>query len=303
MVNLMKQLIKTILIVLIISAAGYFIYSSVVIINEGNIGIAEDTGDKVVVQILQPGVNVIWRSIIPGRVDVLRLPVKGSSFFDVTIDIPPLGSLDSKYYSINVPIDFNYRLQPDSLSFDPGELKEGKQFIKNTVEKVTTGEINKEFSRYLSPSYNRIMLLRQQENLVASAFKNIKKKCDSLGIEITELNVSGNISFPDNATYYEGVRYYNELRQMERNNRKELILLKNDLKKKELSRDKYIDKLKRISTIVKDNPDLLKFIYIDKLGGNVKVILSSEKTGVPFGLSLEEIKDEKKTTGDIDNLR
>ncbi|MFW5751931.1 MAG: SPFH domain-containing protein [bacterium] len=299
----MKQLIKTILIVLIISAAGYFIYSSVVIINEGNIGIAEDTGDKVVVQILQPGVNVIWRSIIPGRVDVLRLPVKGSSFFDVTIDIPPLGSLDSKYYSINVPIDFNYRLQPDSLSFDPGELKEGKQFIKNTVEKVTTGEINKEFSRYLSPSYNRIMLLRQQENLVASAFKNIKKKCDSLGIEITELNVSGNISFPDNATYYEGVRYYNELRQMERNNRKELILLKNDLKKKELSRDKYIDKLKRISTIVKDNPDLLKFIYIDKLGGNVKVILSSEKTGVPFGLSLEEIKDEKKTTGDIDNLR
>lgn len=303
MVNLMKQLIKTILIVLIISAAGYFIYSSVVIINEGNIGIAEDTGDKVVVQILQPGVNVIWRSIIPGRVDVLRLPVKGSSFFDVTIDIPPLGSLDSKYYSINVPIDFNYRLQPDSLSFDPGELKEGKQFIKNTVEKVTTGEINKEFSRYLSPSYNRIMLLRQQENLIASAFKNIKKKCDSLGIEITELNVSGNISFPDNATYYEGVRYYNELRQMERNNRKELILLKNDLKKKELSRDKYIDKLKRISTIVKDNPDLLKFIYIDKLGGNVKVILSSEKTGVPFGLSLEEIKDEKKTTGDIDNLR
>jgi len=299
----MKQLLKILFFVLIISAAGYFIYSSVVIINEGNIGIAEDTDDRVVIQVLKPGVNIIWRSIIPCRVDVLRLPVKGSSFFDVTIDIPPLGSLDSRYYSINVPVDFNYRLQPDSLSFDPGELKKGKQFIKHTVEKITAGEINKEFSRYLSPSYNRVILLRQQNDLIKSAFANIKEKCDSLGILITELNVSGNISFPDNAAYYEGLRYYNELRQMERNNSKELIQLKNDLKKKDLSRDKYIDKLERISTLVKGNPDLLKFIYIDKLGGNVKVILSSEKTGVPFGLSLEEIKDEQKTTGDIDNLR
>lgn len=303
MVSLMKQLVKTILIVLIISAAGYFIYSSVVIINEGNIGIAEDTGDKVVIQVLKPGVNVIWRSIIPGRVDVLRLPVKGSSFFDVTIDIPPLGLLDSKYYSINVPIDFNYRLQPERLSFDPGELKDGKQFIVRTVEKVAAGEINKEFSRYLSPSYQRLQLLRQQDDLVVSAFTNIKNKCDALGIMITELNISGNISFPDNTAYYEGVRYYNELRQMERNNRKELLQLKSDLKKKDLSRDKYIDRLKRISKLVKDNPDLLKYIYIDKLGGNVKVILSSEKTGVPFGLSLEDIKDEQKASGDIDNLR
>jgi len=301
--NLMKKLIKTIILVLLIIAAGYFVYSSVVIINEGNIGIAEDTGDQVVTQVLKPGINIVLGSLIPGRVEVVKLPVKGSSFFNVTVDIPPLSSLESKYYSISVPIDVNYRLQPDSLSFDPGELRDGKGYIKNTVEKLAAGEINKEFSEYLSPSYNRGVLLRRQQDLVESAFKNIRKKCDSLGIAVTDINLSGNITFPETAAYYEGIRYYNELKQMERNNRKELLKLKNDLAKKDLSGDKYIEKLKRVSTLVKDNPDLLKYIYIDKLGGNVKVILSSEKTGVPFGLSLENIKDEQTTTGDIDNLR
>ena len=299
----MKKLIKTILIIILVVAAGYFTYSCVVFINDGTIGIAEDTSDNVVLQVVEPGMNIIWQSIIPGRVKVYRVPIKDSSFADISVDIPPLGNLESRYYEIKIPLVFQYSLSPGNISFDPGELKDGKKYINNTIKRIAAAEIDKEFSRYLTPAYNRGMLVLRSDELIESAFERIIKRSSSLGIELSDLSLSGNVSFPERSVYYEGVRYYNELRQLEKDNKKEMIRLQNELKKQSLTRGKYLEKLKEISALVKGNPELLKYIYIDKLGDNVKVILSSERGGVPFGLPLDEMKDDGATTGDIDNLR
>ena len=63
------------------------------------------------------------------------------------------------------------------------------------------------------------------------------------------------------------------------------------------------EKLLRISSILKNNPEILKFIYIDKMGDDIKVIISSDKTGLPamFNDSAEGTKPAAK--GDVDNLR
>ncbi len=299
----MKKLIKVIFIIILFGAAGYFAYNCVYYINDSTIGIVEDTRDDVVLQMAEPGVNIIWKSIIPGRIKVHRVPIKDSSFADILVDIPPLGNLESSYYQIKVPIGFRYRLIPENISFDPAELKKGKKYINHTIKRLAAAEIDKEFSRYLAPVYNRGVLVQRYDELVETAIERIMKKSSSLGIELAEMGLSGNISFPERSIYYEGVRYYNDLRQLEKDNMKEMIRLQNNLKRQSLSRDKYVEKLKEISSLVKGNPELLKYIYIDKLGDNVKVILSSERGGVPFGLSLDEMEDDGKITGDIDNLR
>jgi hypothetical protein len=46
-----------------------------------------------------------------------------------------------------------------------------------------------------------------------------------------------------------------------------------------------------MSGIIRQNPDILKYIYIDKLGGNVKVIISPDKTGIT--LDVDKASAEK----------
>jgi len=63
-----------------------------------------------------------------------------------------------------------------------------------------------------------------------------------------------------------------------------------------------------ISNLIKSNPDILKYIYIDRLAGNVKLILSSDKSGMPFGMSLNEDldktgKSKNAAKEEINNLR
>jgi hypothetical protein len=108
--------------------------------------------------------------------------------------------------------------------------------------------------------------------------------------------------FPDNKLVAEAIQKTKEIRDINFNIKKQEILLKREALKERGDFEFYYEKLLKISSLIKDNPNILKYIYIDKLGGNIKVIISSDKTGLPsmFG-DLSESNSSVK--GDIDNLR
>jgi hypothetical protein len=93
------------------------------------------------------------------------------------------------------------------------------------------------------------------------------------------------------------------MRDLDFSNRKQEILLSKKLIKERYENELYYEKLLKVSSMIKDNPEILKFIYIDKLGDDIKVIISSDKIGLPamFSDTINNAKPGVK--GDVDNLR
>ena len=108
---------------------------------------------------------------------------------------------------------------------------------------------------------------------------------------------------PDAEMYREGLLLASDLRKIENDNKKELIVLENILRKEDQKHKKYLENLWEIAKLVKNNPDLLKYLYIKGFSDKVKVILAPEKSGMPFGLDLEVRDGAASKKGEIDNLR
>ena len=79
--------------------------------------------------------------------------------------------------------------------------------------------------------------------------------------------------------------------------------LRNSLEKDKIASEAYYEKLSRIGNMIKDNPEILKYIYIDKLAGNIKVIISSEKNAMPVIFGQDQDVKDSDLKKEIDNLR
>jgi len=115
------------------------------------------------------------------------------------------------------------------------------------------------------------------------------------------VGVIGSVSIPGPEIYQEGVTLAAELRQIENTRQKDLLILENKLQKEDFRNKKYLENLKEIAKLVKNNPDLLKYLYIKGFAKNVRAIITPDRTGLPFGLDFGE--KEPRTAGDVDNLR
>jgi len=93
------------------------------------------------------------------------------------------------------------------------------------------------------------------------------------------------------------------MRDLDFSNKKQEILLSKKLIKDKHENELYFEKLLRVSSILKDNPEILKFIYIDKMGDDIKVIISSDKTGLPAMFNESSDGTKPGVKGDVDNLR
>ena len=99
------------------------------------------------------------------------------------------------------------------------------------------------------------------------------------------------------------LRINKEMRDLDFLNRKQEILLTKKLIKERYENELYFEKLLKVSSLLKDNPEILKFIYIDKMGDDIKVIISSDKTGMPSMFSEDSNGTKPDVKGDVDNLR
>lgn len=289
-------------ILLLLAAAAYLCCTCVFRIGPAEFALVHDrdSGERLV---LGPGFGFVWQGVVPRRLEVARYTLRTSEFIEARVAIPPLGGLESDYYSIKVPVNAVYEIVPES--FRPGSAKAdrggrpGSAFVREFVEQAFAAGLG----TYLAQGYDRNGVMRDGGRIAAEAAGLVKSRAARVGISVIGLELSGPIVLPEQKTYLEGLAFLADLREIERNNKKELLLLQSQLEREKRRKKEYLEKLSDVSKLVKSNPDLLKYIYIDRLGDDVKVILAPEKSGMPFELSFDDEKTVGKRKGEIDNLR
>ncbi len=250
-----------------------------------------------------PGYAFVAHALIPGRVSMTRFPRRVSQLVEIRLPIPPLDELKSEYYSIRMPLNLAIEVDPERLLIEPARLIKEKNALIVLCRKAVEGFFQKEFSPYMAPNFNREGLVAAREAVFRTVQEKLTAYAGRIGIRVTAMEISGAVTVPELKAYYEGLQYLDELRVLEKNNKKELIALNAGLEREKLARKELVEKLSEIARLIKSNPDLLKYIYIDRLGDNVKVIIAPEKSGMPLGLGLEQPPEKEPRKGEVDNLR
>lgn len=297
----MKDLIKLLLKISVFALIIYSLIFSFFRLDENEYGLVKDINNNQIVTGFKNRYNFVWQGGLPWKYKVEKIELKNSSIFDVVIQIPSLSSLTDDIYYIRIPLNITYRIKKDNLP-DISFLSDRK-VMDQYVSTVAAGICSTMLIDYIEPKYDRNRLLQEQKRLNDDIAAEISKKLASLGVVPEKLEFLLPGYYPDTRLYDEALVRNKEMRDLDFSNKKQEILMKKQLLKEKSEFELYLEKLTKVSSLIKDNPQILKYIYIDKMGDNIKVIISSDKTGIPavFGESTDNNNSGVK--GDIDNLR
>lgn len=296
-------MMKKLLLIIVLAAIAYTGVTSVVIVPEKSVVVVclKKTGE--VLQVCGPGVNFVLKGVCFWKNSAAAFPLRNSRQLEAAIPVYPLHGLDSLHYSVIVPLSVSYEIDLARVNITKDSIFNQDSVFLNTVQLMIKSSFERSFEPYMRNRYMRNDLERDFNTIFSTVFDSVKKQCNEMGIVLTNFRLSGMPVFPDEQTYAMGIQYLAELRTIEKETKKELIILQGKLKKEEIQNRQLMQKLRTISALVKDNPDLLRFLYIDKMSGNVKVIISPDKSGIPFGLGFDSVRSRKSPRGEIDNLR
>ena len=224
-----------------------------------------------------------------------------TAIINANIAIPSLAALKDDIYSVKIPFSISYRV--DRMNPPDKSVFGGRDSINTYIQKFIESICSSVLIDYLEPEYKRKEILKKEAELNDIIIPAVMEKLKSAGIICEKLEIMSKGYFPDEALYREGIVRCRELRDLDFLNIKQQISVENGLVKERSQYELYYEKLLKVSGLIKDNPDILKYIYIDKMGDDIKVIISSDKTGIPvmFGNPISENKSDLK--GDIDNFR
>ncbi len=296
-------LIKTIAAVFVAGIV-YAIFFSVEKIDAGKLCVVQDLRSKTVVRVARPIVGsyaFVWQGALPWWFSISELPAQRSAGMKVKISFPDLSFLKDDYYHLWVPLRVVYRMDGEGFT-EAARLGDGGRSLDDLVNTLIQGELQQEINPMLAPAYQREALAAQIAPMVEKAAKKLEGDFKTLGMTLVGAKISGTPVLPDKAVYNEGVLHAADLRRLNRSREMDLIGVRGSLERDKLKNEQFYANLLRMSTIISANPDILKYIYIDKLGANVNVILSSDSSGVPRMLEKTD-KPVKGKSKEIDNLR
>jgi len=293
-----KLFIKILLLLLVIYGLFFSLYRAA----DGEIILLKDLSNNKNIHIFSSPVNFIWRGVMPWRYTASKMSVDNFTMINISIKMPSLSALDDDIYLIKLSADIEYQIDKTNLP-NILYLLNSKDNIEDYIAKKAAAVSLTVLTAYIEPVYNKNRIL-SDEKIIADTIKDeLIKKTKGSGIIIHKVDFVLPGYYPDNKIYDRGVGLNEELAALNFKNKKDEIELNRQLIKDRKIYELYYEKLLQISSIIKNNPEILKFIYIDKIGKDIKVIISSDKTGVPamFGESLDKQKSDIK--GNIDNLR
>jgi hypothetical protein len=296
-------MMKKLLLIIVLSAVAYTGITSIVLVSEKSVAVITATQTGEVVQVCGPGINFVVKGFFFWTINTAMFPLSNRQEFEAAIPVYPLHALGSSYYSILVPVSVSYEIDLAKVYITKDSVANQKSMYLNAIRGIVKSTFERAFEPYMRSRYLRSDLERDFNTVFSSVSESARQQCSDIGIVLKNFKLSGMPVFPDEQTYAMGLQYLYELRDIEKETKKELIILQGKLKKEEISNKQLMKKLNAISTLVKDNPDLLRFLYIDKISGNVKVIISPDKSGFPFGLGFDSVPSRKNSRGEIDNLR
>ncbi|HPA73098.1 MAG TPA: hypothetical protein PKY31_12560 [Spirochaetota bacterium] len=291
---------RVLLILLLILAVAAGAYTTLFKVDEGEFGVVSGMEEADVIAVLHPGYNFVPRALFPWKVSVAYRRTRSTEMADVSVPLPGLEELDNRHYCVGLKVNLSYELDFEAV---PGELLAEKGQVRKMFERLLKGAFTREIKTYLYPYYDQRKLEREFEAVAEKAFESVKKQCASSGIKVLGQEVIGSVSIPGEEIFREGTALAADLRRIENENRKELLVLENNLQKDDYRNKKYLENLREIAKLVKNNPDLLKYLYIKGFSKNVKAIIASERTGMPFGLDFEGAGASSAKKGDVDNLK
>ena len=293
----MGKVQKIIIAAFIIAALIYIFVRAVVFVGSGVFAFVTDAEGQML-GYLHNGVNIVPQGIV-SKVKINYIPLNGSCDVDIVIPVPPLELIKSDHYSIKIPVAVNYTLDAKRLTLVVQKLYADSQYMPLQLQKRLLDKITENLKKYLLPYYQYNLLQANIQKELVLAIAHVKESCAKDGILINEV-ITGTIYIPDYAVYIEGRKFLNELLQQEKANTLRLNAVQQKLKENEINNAQYLEYLEKMSKIIAKNKDILKYIYIDKLADNVKVIVTSDKN-VPLDLANESESESSKK--DFDNFK
>ncbi|MFC1669884.1 hypothetical protein ACFL20_05775 [Spirochaetota bacterium] len=300
----MKKFIIRFILFLVVILIVYLLFMLVpnMSVKENNIGIVEDLRSNNIVKIFYGKNNLILESVMPWWFSIYKMPVKRSKIFDIGIPIPPIDKMKDHQYSVRMTIQGVYEILPEKF-YDISSLKDNGRHLNRVIHVIINAMMFKELDMYFTPSYRGFALHKNRDTIISNVRDNLRERLQKIGLNLISFDIAGKVVIPDNATYKEGVRHFRDIRRIDKNSEKELRKLKKVLEQKRLQNKELYKKLSQLSGIIKTHPYILKYMYINKLADNVKVIVTSDKSGIPLDLDRfpKSKKNDKKQ--EIDNLR
>ncbi len=289
--------------VLVALAAGYALFFSIMVLDSERVTVIQDLRSGSVVKILRPlfwRVSLAWQGAFPWWFIVSEVPRSRAVDFQARIALPGCEELKKDVYHVHVPVRLKYRI--NARFTDGARLVGSGKGVDELAEDYIRKGLQRELGPYLSPVYQPEALEAQAEGALESAYDTVIKDCADRGIDLVEAKLTGAALVPDRALHLEALQHAANLRGIDNMLEKDLIEERNRVTRQKISNEQLYGRLGVISKLIAANPELLKYIYIDKMAGNVKLILSSDSSGVPRLLEAEKSLKKGKTK-EIDNLR
>lgn len=283
----MKRILYILISIISLFIVGYLYLMCVIKIDNDYWGLFEDKKNGEI-GVLKPGYNFLWQAVVPGRVVFFKFNKKGTELFNLNVNIPKLEDIDNSNIIIKLSMNVIYEIEFLDLFLTYSWFENGNRVINSYIKKCLEGNLKKELRSYLNPSYKRKAIIRDENRIIKNLMSNLLTQCKKVGIKIIDHAIIGSLDLPAIDDYNSELRIKNELKVIEERNKKDLIIMEGELQKAKERKEEYYNDLSKISNLIRDNPDILKYIYIDKIADKVKVIITSDKAGLPFGLGFDE---------------
>jgi hypothetical protein len=297
----MISLIKTVLRIIFISALIYTALFSIYKVEDDQLGIVSELDSGRTIYSFSNDINFIRHGLLPWIYRVETIPAAGVAVIEVKIPVTQGIAEAGSPMVLKIPLEVSYQVNrgapPESDFFNSDEDRD--LFLLKRASFISRGVLK----RYLEPQYNRNGIMRDENSIIDLISSDLKDTLARSGLIIESVKSAGSMFLPSTELYRESLRRDAEMRAMVFENKKQEVQLKNKMEKERISTDAYYDNLSRMSSIIKENPDILKYIYIDKIAGNIKVIVSSEKSGIPVIFGQDQVINEPDLKKEIDNLR
>jgi hypothetical protein len=302
----MLKVIRLIIIFCIIIGAVWAISAGLRSIPSERMIVIEDRYSKEALAVYGPSaynVSFIWQALIPCLYTVREVSLNHALTITARVVIPELSNLKEDYFRCEFPL--LVRLKYDKLSYIDYEfLSNNSKLLKHRIKRDIENAIGMELSQYFGPVYRRDAILADSKIIIEKSLKKAAGFYSGTGISISA-EISGPIALPDLKLYNEGLVHSANIRRLDQELEKENRSFSQRLAIERRNNAEWFLKLNQISKIIRNNPEILKYIYIDKLGPNVSLILSSDISGVPRMIE-ESARDKfgkKMKKQEIDNLR
>ncbi len=302
----MKTTLRKVFVILIVAFTALVLFFSILKVDPNSICVIRDLRTGEMVKIVRPVVgnySIAWQGVFPWWFIVYEVPARRVVEFNAVIVITGLEESKKERYHVNIPVRMKYRIDTEQFT-DAGKMAENGRGIDELVGRYIEAQLQREMARFLAPVYQPEAIAADVEPAVARARSAIAADLAALGIRIDDVKLPGTAFIPDRALHLEGLQHAANLRVIDNMLEKDIIEARNRVVHEKIISEQFYERLKKISRLIKANPDILKYIYIDKMAGNVKLILSPDSTGVPQMLELEKGKPSKKVQSrEIDNLK